>query len=570
MQNGEEMARWIHSAIRLSIASGSLFLCEDTVFWARQFDGGSPFAQKLLSVNTLLSCESLDILSGIYRPLLAHSPSSSQLRENVERADRVLMQYVNMLVLCYESTSIFTHGELDVSLLPSNVIQRRQERLHAFKMGIRLSDDEIYNSVWKPSICMLLDVERLLLKLGDRYPSLNNVWGPLRHLSLPTNPDLHVRKFLDVLGESRDKLWREYRMETYPIVRGLEAPWPKGLPIQDLVPCKFLAWKDMPYVESRAEAVLFAPRKIMRSLIPMGAEERAAIGPFVDDFIFALHVFVSAVDEGPERESRILQAWNHAVANFTDERMSKKHAVWYWRYFFSLVRNIKLPHLIASLFQVSDLELSEHDRSGITIEWGPNLKHVQFSRMSTMVELPGKLPKSCLDCMLMVHRIGSSENVRSPFVTTQVPSMSSIWDVWSSGGSIPSGEADCMVATTVAFLDAVYGSNLSLFEQPFPSENDNRFPDLRLDENFLKDEGSLAKTSSVLQILKRLEPCIPLLLSQGLARSIWKRLYAGGKKDSEILKAAVGAAKILSQGDNPDAANEFIIRGILKYQDDKL
>ncbi|KAI0888094.1 uncharacterized protein GGS22DRAFT_197955 [Annulohypoxylon maeteangense] len=574
IRNEEEMASWIQSIIRLSIASGSLFLYEDTVLWARQFDGNPVVAKMLLSSSTLLSQEGLDILSGISRPLLKHYSSLHQLQENVERANRVLMQHVEMLSSRYESASILLQNMFNVFLLPAYVIQRRMERLRAFKARTRLSDDEIYESVWEPSISMLLDTERLLLKIGDKYSFLNKIRGPLRHLSLPNKPELHIRRFLDVLGESRDKLWQEYRAEINPIVEGLDVPWPKGLPIQALVSHKLSNWKDMPYIELRAGGVLFAPGRTLISPIPMQSEERAAIGPFVDDFIFALQVFVSAVDEGPERESRVLQAWDHAVANFSSEQMSKKQALWYWKHIFSLAPNVKLPHPIASLFKVSYLQFPEHNRSTV-FKWNPNQELVQLLPTPTIIQPPEKLPGSCLECMLMVHKTGSSKTVYSPFQfcdaeTIQTMSTSSIWDVWSSRGTIPSEGTDCAIAITVAFLNVVYGSNFSLFERPFPSKDDIRFPAFRLDEKFLEDESNLGKLSSILRILEHLSPCIPGTLFQGLARSIWKRLHAEEKEDPEILKAAIGVVKIILRGDHPDAAHEFIIKGILKPQENNL
>ncbi|KAI1458195.1 hypothetical protein F4805DRAFT_150685 [Annulohypoxylon moriforme] len=415
---------------------------------------------------------------------------------------------------------------------------------------------------------MLLDAERLLLRMGDEYQFLNKTTGLLRYLSLPNKPERHVRRFLDILAESRDELWQEYRVERNPLVADLEVPWPRGLPIQDLVPHKLSYWKDMPYIESRAEGVLFAQRRILRSPIPMQAEEREAIGSFVDDFIFSLQVFVSAVAESSERESRALQVWNHAVADLTREHMSKNQALWYWKHVFSLAPNVKLPHAVTSSFEVSYFKLPEHNHSGV-VELNPNMELGQFSLPSTVVYPLGKLPESCLDCMLMINKMRTRKTIHSPFQfrnteTIQTMSTPSIWDVWSSGGSIPPEGADYVIAITISFLDAVYGSNFSLFKQPFPSKTERRIPAFRLSEEFLKDEGNIGKLSLALRTLERLSPYVPATLFQGLGRSIWKRLHAEEKEDSEVLKAAIGVVRIVLHGDHPDAAYEFLIRSILK------
>ncbi|KAI2464717.1 hypothetical protein F4781DRAFT_439301 [Annulohypoxylon bovei var. microspora] len=574
-QDKEGIASCVQSAIILSIASGSLFLYEDTMLWARQFGRFPLVAQRLLSIDILLAQEGLDILSGISRPLPQNDNFLlAQLKENVERANRILIQYMEMLSSYLESSSGFLLGVFNVVLLPSAVIQRRVERLRAFKEGAGLSDDEIYHSVWEPSISMLLDAERFLLEKGDKYPLLNKIRGPLRHISHLNQPEFHVRKFLDKLGESRDKLWQEYRLEIYPVASHLEAPWPRGLPIQDLVPHKLSNWKDMPYVESRAKAILFAPGTTLQSPIPVDTEERTAIGPFVDDFIFALSIFVSAVDEGPERESRVLRVWNHAVANFTINHKSKTQVLWYWKHFFSLAPGVKLPRPVAAQFEVSNFKLPENDRSGVIIEWNPNLTLVQLSRMSNIIQHSEKLPRSCLDCMLMAHKTKSPKTVYSPFQLYGIRTIKArktpfVLDVWNSTSSLPPQTIDYFVATTIAFLDRMYGSNSSLLERPLPSEKDDRFPAIRLDENILKEQGNLVKLNSVLRILERLSLYIPVLLFRALARSIWKR-FSAEKNNPDVLKAALGVSKILLRGDNPDAAYEFIIQGILDHQDDDL
>ncbi|KAI1458196.1 hypothetical protein F4805DRAFT_457109 [Annulohypoxylon moriforme] len=147
MRNGEDMAIWVRSAVLLSIASRSLFLYEDTVLWARRFGGDPLVAKTLLSSDTLLSQGGLDMLSGISRPLLKNYSSLTQLKDNVERADRILMQHVKLLASHKKLASTLLQGIFNVFLLLSLVIQRRMEHLHAFKKGAGLSDDDIYNSV---------------------------------------------------------------------------------------------------------------------------------------------------------------------------------------------------------------------------------------------------------------------------------------------------------------------------------------------------------------------------------------------------------------------------------------
>ncbi|KAI1089816.1 hypothetical protein F5B19DRAFT_355120 [Rostrohypoxylon terebratum] len=477
------------------------------------------------------------------------------------------MQYLELFASYHGQPSNSSQGVPDAFLLAPGVIQRRIDWLCDYEKETGLSDDEVYSHVWEPSIDMLVNVERLLLKREDEYHSLNEFKLPRWNLPL------HVRKFLDTLGQSRDKLWQEHRAEKNPIICELEAPWPRGLPIQHLVPIKVLIhWKDMPYIESRAKAILFAPGETLKSPAPTQVEKKAAIGPFVNDFIFALHVFISAVDEGPQQDDRILQAWDHAVGNFTYEGMSHKGALVYWKHFFSLVPDLIFPDTVLSLFETP---VFEYDLSGIIVEWTPHLKPAQFPSISTVAELPGQFPKSCLDCMLVVHKLESSKTVHSFFQFCdpnfiRATTRPSIRDIWRPKTLTPLEETDAIVTIALAFLDIEFGFNSCLLKQSFPSEDDSRFPALQLNGKTLKDEDNLVDLSSAWWILEHLSSRIPAFLFQRLARLLWKRLVTVPAENSEILKTAIRVLKILSRGDRPDIALEFLTRSVFKHQENNL
>lgn len=572
-QNAEETASWVQSAILVSLASGALFLYEDTVLWVRKLGGDFLVAKGLIPSNILLSQECLDTLSGMSRSIFQFHSLVTPLKGNIERANRVLMQYLEMFASYHGPSLSFSQGVLDAFHLASSVIQQRIERLRDYQKEIGLSDDEVYSYVWEPSIDMLVNAERLLLKIKDEYSSRDEFKFPLWHLSLPNKLELHVRKFLDTLGQSRDKLWQEYRAEKNPAINELEAPWPRGLPIQHLVPNKLSNWKDMPYIESRAKAIVFAPGGTLKSLVPTQVEKKRAIGPFVDDFIFALHVFISAVDEGPQQEDRVLQAWDYAVGNFTCEHMPHKVALWYWKHFFSLAPNLRFPDTVTSRFETPDFEYLDYDRSGVIVQWTPHLKPAQYPLISTVADLSRQFPKSCLDCMLMVHKLESFKIVHLTFEACNLEiirdvSVPSIWDFWKPRGLSPLERTDAIIAMSVAALHGKFGLNSRLFKQSLPSEDDSRFPALLLDEKFLKQQ--VVDLSSVMGILERLSLRIPVFLFQRLARSLWERFDTEATEDLEVLKAAMGVVKMTLRGDRPDAAQEFIIRGIFKHKEAKL
>ncbi|KAI1099989.1 hypothetical protein F4804DRAFT_63782 [Jackrogersella minutella] len=329
-QDANERAKWAQSAIHLSIASGSLSLYEDTLYWARRFNGDAVVTKRLFSKDTLLTQEGLDILSGVPRAIVKHDTSLVRLKEDVERANRIILLYAEMLATFLQNPSCGLGDAHHVRRLPSKVIFQREKRLQSLMDSVGLSENEIYSAVWEPSIAMLLHVERFELKGGHVPLDSMRPRGLLKQQSFPGKPKSHFYKFLDKLGEFRDRLWQEYREGVHPILAYIEAPWPKGLPIQYLVHSMPTTWKHpMPYLESRAESILFAPRENLLSPVSLEKEAQEAVGPFVEDFIFALSVFVSLVDAGPERDDRILRIWNHAVENLTSDHIPKERAIWY-------------------------------------------------------------------------------------------------------------------------------------------------------------------------------------------------------------------------------------------------
>ncbi|KAI0827811.1 hypothetical protein F5Y06DRAFT_302420 [Hypoxylon sp. FL0890] len=553
MRNAEERANWTQSAVLLSIASGSLQLYENTILWAQKFDRDATIANRLFLKDTLLSREGLDLLSGIPQLNTDHTHSLTQLERNIKQANRVLMHYMEMASTQLSFGTFDKDSLLNFQTMPSRIVWRRAELLDALQGGKGVTDDDIYESVWKPSIDMLLGFEHFDLQKGHKPLYFNGIKGPLIGQSPAVNPKAHFCKFLDELGKSRDQFWQEYRSKRHPEVTKIGTPWPRGLPIQHLTPAIPSAWKNMPYLESRARAILFAPRGTLLDPLPADEGTRAAIGPFVDSFVFALRVFSSAVNNWSERE----------------ERMQQKH-------FFDLAEGITLPDSIAAPFRISNLELPAHVSSVNPIEWNPGRTSVHFPPVPHIIQHSVKFAESCLDCML---RTDDAQNSRCSdtlisYLQTLKPELihagktQSIWGCQGSLKDLTPSQRDALIAVVIEVLNAKYGMASSLFTLPFPSSEDVRFPALYLGNKFLKEQENIGTLDSMLRILDSLLASVPVQLLQRLTRSIWNRLEARKNGNNEVFAAFVEIIKRLARGDSPQAASEFIRVAVLKYQDE--
>ncbi|KAI1141733.1 hypothetical protein F5Y05DRAFT_423433 [Hypoxylon sp. FL0543] len=553
MQNAEDKANWVQSAALLSIASGSLQIYEETILWARQFKGDPLIVNRLFSSDTLFSRESLDLLSGIPQRITDGIFSLARLERNIEQANRMVIHYVEMIATqCSEPH--FDMSDINqlsnIQHLPSRIIWRRAQLLDALQEGAGLTNDEIYNAVWKQSIDMLLGFERFNLEDDHRRLCFNVLKGPLMGQQSTDSPKAHLAKFLDELGKSRDGLWQEYRSRRCPELANIGAPWPRGLPIQYLTPTLPSAWKNMPYLESRARAILFAPRATLLAPPPTDNGTKAVIGPFLDSFVFALRVFILAANQGPERDERIQQVWDHSLTQLTCE----------------------------SQFKISNFELPAQHISPGPIEWNPSQVSGNFQTTPHIIRHSEKFPESCLECMLRAEKVQGSLclDTVSRYSWTSKPEIilagttQAIWDFGGSLKELTPSTRDALVAAAIEILNSKYGIDSSLFILPFPSPSDIRFPSLYLGNEFIEGEGNSITSDPAIRILDRFSSSVPPQLLQRLTRSMWERLDRDKTSTQEAFLAFTKIIRRLALGDSPQAACEFIKEAVLKYQNEEL
>ncbi|KAI2609988.1 uncharacterized protein GGS25DRAFT_487044 [Hypoxylon fragiforme] len=577
-QDAEDRAGWAHSAVIISIASGQLDLYEDTLQWTRRFDRDPLTSMRLLDTETVSTNEGLDLLSAIPRHQKGHSISLTVIEHNVEHANRIIMKYMELISIYIREPSFNQYDIKELLGLPSKVIGRRMERLDTLQKNTQLCGHWIDAFVWEPTIRMMLELETLWLKEEYLEVKFSRPRGLLWESDVPKNPNGHALKFLDNLAKARDVFWEGYRMKIHPAVATLGKPWPKGLPIQCLLPrVPSTLTTSLEFLESRAQAVIFAPGEILLAPPPDDEEEREAIGQFVDDYKFALQIFISAVPKGIDRDNRIFNAWSHALKELTGSRMFRGESLWYWKKVFDSVSGLKLPDKIAEVFRIEDIALPECDDPEVPLEWNPDLRPMSQSSAFTVKYEPRRLPLSCLDCMLETSADRKNQTKDTAYLpfrpiwssTVEGQSIPSVFDFYELKSSIPARIKDALAVAIIASLNATYGSNSSLLMKPFPSTSDVRFPALYLDDEFLEHKGEKTKRDTILRLLERVSDIVPTQLLEGLIKSLFARLGTDKDRDTYVLHAVVTMLKILSRGNKPLAACKFIKDFVVNHEADR-
>ncbi|KAI1073782.1 hypothetical protein F5B20DRAFT_586887 [Whalleya microplaca] len=345
----------------------------------------------------------------------------------------------------------------------------------------------------------------------------------------------HAFIFFDHLGKIRNETYKEHRLSMHPAIATLQAPWPKGLPIQSLSP---IIGRNMPYLESRAREIVFAPASIVLAPLPNDKDTLHIVDKFVDNYKFAVRVFVAGSGEGPERENRVLLAWNHAVTELTGNLMSREESLWCWKHVFESIEDVSLPGTIAEIFRVKDIELPECSGSEDPVEWNPSPVLANFP--SSIISAKSRaLPKTCLGVMLGSDGILSSQNVR----TVEVELPQSTWDFYTSKTMLTPSNRDALIAAVTAFINAKYGTMESPFMHPCPSPDDVRFPAFRLAEEFLERESRPDHSlDSALKLLAKLSAYTPVQLPFHLMRSL-------NRPKKEASGAMVEITNQISRGD---------------------
>ncbi|KAH8661954.1 hypothetical protein BX600DRAFT_465186 [Xylariales sp. PMI_506] len=570
----EDRAKWADSALKLSIATGSLDTYAKTLQWARRYNRDAQTVKVLYSHNSLSTDEGVNLLSGL--PSEARRGpfvTLDEVPEAVLKANKIILQLFETSGMAIQEPSFSSYDWNSLLSLPHQVVERRSELARNLQEKHKIPDEVIFKTIWKPTIEMLLEVERFSLKEEHERLEFDDVEGPLKDLTLKSHSPTTFQ-FLDILARERNELWTAYRPTIHPATTALAKPWPRGLPIRYLYP-QYAPTHDihlMPYLLSRAQEVIFADSTTL-SPPPSDQEIQDAIGPFVESYRCALKIYLSGT-KGGDRDARIELAWRHATTVLTGDLMSGDEAAVFWK---SNVFASADPDLRNDLERLGlapkprqiPVELPAITVDEAPIEWNP------FQDQLASQGNVRTLPETCLDPMLSeVYGWG-----RTTVKTAYSPQTSTTLAVsppglWAKQDDIPRQRSttEALAAAGIAYLNTCFGSDTALLLAPYPSPADIRFPALYLDQDVLDSLNKLAfqplTIQEVLCFMDKNLAALPLPLLIRLSNSLLLRLTNSPQPDPKVHEILMKLVKYLTQSDRPAVGCQFVQQIVVHRQDD--
>ena len=538
-------------------------------------------SRTVYSIESILTKEGIDLLSGITVDEYGH-PTPSVHSWRVAEADGILIELFRIACSSLSEPSFSVHDWSAMKSIHRLVVERRMELTSLAQKRSNVSEEILHDAVWKSTINSLVELEKSGCQPENERLQFNLASGPLSQSRLsfpplagPTNYSSASYRFLDMLAQARDELWREIRLFNYPPL-----PWPQGLPIQCLnTPFDVGAIEAhslTPFISSRAADIVFLSEKYAKASLPFGEETRAAIGLYVDSYDVALWIYIKQLPQGPGRDERVAHAWKHAMSSLADQRpksmdssggvlsdplkhqadqrMDEREAMRNWHSHFGLA----LPGLCINL---PSLEEESHIYPVIPrldeIEWDPAANQPPATNSRP-------LPITVIDCMLKAR--AGIVNLSKPFVDPQPRTLpftpTLVWDTSDTRRDF-AGVEEGLIASAMLYIDSRENKSARILAKPFPSTDNARYPHLLLDSNFLLREelSSVQAIEALRKLIDHVPSKLLLALSTGILSTSAKDADTKGTPTTS--PTACQLIFLLGKCDRPQIASDLILSTII-------
>ena len=563
-----ERAFYAKSAILYSISSRDLALYRATVDWSWRFFKDPWTIKSLLASDITNTGEMINHLSGISRP---STMEKDQIRSRIQRGDEILMTFLDSALKALREPSFSARDWISVLQLFRNVSRTRFSGARALQDHFNLNDEEMYELVWDDTLSTLITAEEISLK--PEYQALG-FCTPEGFLGIPyVSPGFDVSfekasaRFLDGLANARNELWMRKRTLETPAVAVLAAPWPRGLPIQQLLPLSAgcLAPNScMPYMMSRARSIVLLDREFACSTI-LDEDTRRTIGDFTEDYTYALKWFVSCQIE----TDGISSAWSHALKNFIgpNQPFKETRKIWQQLFFQVLGHQIPLPEYSDDKRDESiDYEVALPDDADDLLqnEWNPAANELE-QRKDVAVER-NLILKLAYDRGRLIQ---GSMALPSPII---IPGSTrhGIWNLNETSKSLRNSgkHLEGLLISALLYLNTLIGGPVRILSEAFPNETTSkRYPPLFLANEFVSQESHTgfsdsAAIGTLSDLLRRVPTSLLLTTTQGA-------LEALGSTDMDPSKIVsvesifYETVRLLVQSDKPESACNIVCQAVL-------
>ncbi|KAI6834066.1 hypothetical protein KC364_g11919 [Hortaea werneckii] len=547
-----ERAKWAMRSFLRAFASGNLPLVTDVAMWARRFNR-DPLTTKSLYDFEVLE-EGIGVLSGMLSPSDLSFEAFNSIEECVRAGNKILLMLFETACMCTREPAFDPEDWESLPTLAMRVVQMRLNRVDALQRRSQVSDAVLYECIWTDTIQTVLAIERLCHQQQGTKLGFDRVGGQLQDYDSSlqlTSESGSSHRFIDDLARQRDELWQSFRKASSPAVVTLPHPWPKGLPLQWLLPGGILKLRkgcNLPYLESRAGSIVFMSSDIAQKSVE-GIKD--TVGIFAEGWKAALQLYVATAAQC-QRETRMKGAWEHALHHLTPASFSATQAILFWEENFSQAG-------IETKFVTRPLpRLPAPDDALRPQEWDPaSTARLNSSKKRGMESTILTLMLS-MDSIQPTTRLSEDNDLTN---CVEIPRPSFWQYVFSITRAHPNGR-EAMIAAALLLTGSSGATSSHLTTAPFPSAKDVRFPAAYLDENFLETSNDM---TAAIGCLQRYSGNVPLTPVEDILRNIF--LPARERIEEDDISNEIRLLKLLTRGDRPASAIKFVATLLLEHPD---
>ncbi|OBT51146.1 hypothetical protein VE04_09451 [Pseudogymnoascus sp. 24MN13] len=578
-------ASWALRAAEVAVTSNSVAIMRDVTVWSRRYQRD----HKVYPVVTekLQHWSAGDVLSCVMLPPNRRPASLLELKVLVDEANSILSLHIEAAVQYLREPSFTPSMFISLDRLLREVLDMRIDGVQTLrKLGLG-SESELASILIESMMSVLMLYEETALVDGNGPLRWDTPNGPLRTEPIFSPRRLFALPFLDNLAKRRDELWAQARLKRNDLVATLDRGWPRGLPIQYLLPgdqwiVQALANPEAaPFVAERVRNVVFCDAETALVPIPHNTE---AIGLFVDKLDVAIRSYVGSGSSAGAlgRIERVWEHYSHVVPA----------AAGHIEFLKSLLKDIASSGGIKWLKEdaVSPLPPSvpvSENNFQVDLEpteWDPRPNgggcDEQITENNEVDEKPQNLLLSRVSATKSMHYRCSwyqqefSKPVHST-LTKSVDPEPGFWRTWINEiHKLPMSSRDALVVSAMLYLDAFVAGNSRLLSNQFPARALHpRYPPMYLDYEFLSSAGKSSNTEVYIKdailALRKLRSIVPPLLLRDLANSMLNKLVNMGNDEHkhQLESATFKIISLLSHSDQPYLASDLGLKVIERMPD---
>ncbi|KAF2868233.1 hypothetical protein BDV95DRAFT_580566 [Massariosphaeria phaeospora] len=566
-----QRAFYATKTVYYGISSGSLEIFKEVLEWAKRFVRDPLTAQ---AIHQHWPEETHAVLSGIPAVLNTQLSNAATLYNRILQGNQILRSLFETVCLALREPAFALHNWQGTLYLFYHAVRERLRRSSELQTALALSDDEVYHILWEDTVKMLVEVEEKALEYekGLQAHTVRGILGyqdyvtGLHHLIAPNY------RFVDELARARDGLWRRYRPTLFPEAAVLDEAYPRGLPIQHLLhPFCGIDIPQLdtytPYIAERVRKTLFPTAEVASTPFSQDSDKWFGIGRFIDDYSFALRLYLPERLDEDERQQRVQKAWAYAVGPLSEGVMRPDEAIRYWRTVeeFKCCAPAQEPQDWPLVPVVDDADQIE--------EWSPSSPRKRTIKSRALSAF------RYIDISKKMDDMKRSDETAYGVIRDikiEIPGEDQetepIWS-WTRTARARGRPAmrEGQIFSALLYLNT-QTSGPGLLKTPFPSKADVRYPPVYFDDRFVVggDQDANKSAEEAFTALNAHLKYVPPALLSKLASNLldnFKTVREDGGRYHIVESLTFRLVGLLTRSDRPGLASTLAVKAIIENPD---